>query len=227
MNVATAKTEAAVFFRRFLIALVRIAVGARSEWLGCTPKPTRRIYFANHGSNFDTVAVMAALPWQVRRRTHPVAARDYWGKTKVHRFIAETIVRAVLIERKPEPGTNPLEPVERLLERGQSILIFPEGTRAEGDEVAEFRSGIFRLAQRFPDIELVPDNLDNPRPTPPTGSLRPVPTPSPARCGAPLRLQPGEEKAAFLGRARAAVLALDVTRPVPAAPADNSQAVRP
>ena len=59
MNVATARTEAAVLFRRFLIALVRIAVGARSEWLGCTPKPTRRIYFANHGSHIDTVAVMA------------------------------------------------------------------------------------------------------------------------------------------------------------------------
>ena len=56
MNVATAKTEATALLRRFLITLVRIAVGARSEWLGCTPKPTRRIYFANHGSHVDTIA---------------------------------------------------------------------------------------------------------------------------------------------------------------------------
>ena len=111
MNAAAAKTEATALFRRFLITLVRIAVGARSEWLGCTPKPTRRIYFANHGSHVDTVAVMAALPWQVRRRTHPVAARDYWGKTRLHRFIAETVVCAVLIDRKPGPGSNPLAPV--------------------------------------------------------------------------------------------------------------------
>ena len=229
MNVAAAKTEATALFRRFLITLVRIAVGARSEWLGCTPKPTRRIYFANHGSHVDTIAVMAALPWQVRRRTHPVAARDYWGKTKVHRFIAETIVRAVLIDRKPESGSNPLEPVERLLERGQSILIVPEGTRAEGDEVAEVRSGIFRLAQRFPGIELVPVYLDNLRRILPKGSMLPVPITCTARFGAPLRLEPGEEKAAFLQRARAAVLALDVVRPVPAPPVnpDASPAVRP
>ena len=192
MTSASAKTAATALFRRFLITLVRILVGARSEWLGCTPKPTRRIYFANHGSHVDTIAVMAALPWQVRRRTHPVAARDYWGKTKLHRFIAETVVCAVLIDRKPKPGSNPLEPVERLLEKGQSILIFPEGTRAEGDgEVAEFRSGIFRLAQRFPDIELVPVYLDNLRRILPKGSMLPVPITCTARFGTPLRLDAG------------------------------------
>ena len=82
--------------------LVRILVGARSEWRGCEPDTARRIYFANHGSHFDTIAVMAALPWPVRRLTHPVAARDYWGKSKLRRFIAETVLRAVLIDRKPQ-----------------------------------------------------------------------------------------------------------------------------
>src|SRR3954470_11004476 len=67
--------------RRLLVVLVRILVGARSEWRGCAPDASRRIYFANHGSHFDTIAVMAALPWPVRRLTHPVAARDYWGKS--------------------------------------------------------------------------------------------------------------------------------------------------
>ncbi|MGO7638764.1 1-acyl-sn-glycerol-3-phosphate acyltransferase, partial [Rhizobium leguminosarum] len=62
--------------RRFLVLLVRILVGARSELRGCAPDPSRRIYFANHNSHIDTVAVMAALPWPVRRMTHPVAARD-------------------------------------------------------------------------------------------------------------------------------------------------------
>src|SRR5690606_30252074 len=151
----------------------------------------------------------------------PVAARVYRGKTRLHRLIAETVVRAVLIDRKPEPGSNPLEPVECLLERGQSILIFPEGTRTEGGEVAEFRSGIFRLAQRFPDIELVPVYLDNLRRILPKGSMLPVPSTCPARFGAPLRLAPGEEKAAFLHRARAAVLALDTARPLTPSPATS------
>ena len=108
-----------------------------------------------------------------------------------------------------QPGSEPLAPLERLLEKGRSILIFPEGTRAEGDEVAEFRSGIFRLAQRFPDIELVPVYLDNLRRILPKGSMLPVPISCTARFGTPLHVEPGEDKAVFLKRARAAVLALD------------------
>ena len=111
--------------RRSLIMLVRLLVGARSEWLGCTPTTAARIYFANHGSHFDTVAVMAALPWPVRRLTHPVAALDYWGKNRFRRYVAETVVCAVLIDRKPKKGSEPLAPLERLLEKGRSILIFP------------------------------------------------------------------------------------------------------
>lgn len=197
------------FIRRVLMVPVRVLVGARSEWLGCAPSTVCRIYFANHSSHFDTIALMAALPWPVRRRTHPVAARDYWGKDRLRRFVAETIVCAVLIDRKPQPGSKPLAPVERLLEKGRSILIFPEGTRAEGDNVAEFRSGLFRLAQRFPDVELVPVYLDNLWRILPKGSILPVPITCTARFGAPLHLQPGEGKAQFLQRARAAVLALD------------------
>ncbi len=194
--------------RRFLVVLVRILVGARSDWQGSRPDTRRRIYFANHGSHFDTIAVMAALPWEVRRLTHPAAARDYWGKTTIRRFIAEKVLRAVLIDRKPEPGSQPLLPLEELLRDGKSILIFPEGTRADGEEIAPFKSGIYRLALGFPDVELVPVYLDNLRRILPKGSWLVVPITCTARFGAALHVEPGEEKDAFLERARAAVKAL-------------------
>ena len=194
--------------RRLLVLLVHILVGARSDWRGCAPDPRRRIYFANHSSHFDTVAVMAALPWSVRRLTHPVAALDYWGASPFRRFIAEKCLRAVLIDRKPPPHSDPLAPLERLLEEGRSILIFPEGTRGSTDEVAPFRSGIFRLACRFPDVDLVPIYLDNLRRILPKGSMLIVPITCTARFGVPLRVTPGEEKAAFLSRAREAVISL-------------------
>lgn len=190
-----------------LVALARILVGARSDWRGCAPDTRRRIYFANHTSHFDTVAVMAALPWPVRRLTHPVAANDYWGKTAFRRFISEKCLQAVLVERKPRVHSEPLAPLERLLEDGHSILIFPEGTR-NTDEVGTFRSGLFHLARRFPDVDLVPIYLDNLRRILPKGSWLVVPITCTARFGTPLRLDPGEDKAAFLTRARDAVTGL-------------------
>lgn len=194
--------------RGILLALVRILVGARGDWRGVEPSSARRIYFANHSSHFDTVAVIAALPAEVRRLTHPAAARDYWGASALRRFIAGKVLRAVLIDRKPEPGSLPLAPLEALLKQGQSILIFPEGTRGEGEEIAEFRSGIYRLALDFPDVELVPVYLDNLRRVLPKGSWLIVPITCTARFGAPLKVEPGEAKSAFLSRARAAVKAL-------------------
>ena len=196
------------FIRRLLVFLVRILVGARSDWRGCAPDTGRRIYFANHSSHFDTVAVMAALPWPVRRLTHPVAALDYWGTSPFRRFIAEKCLRGVLIDRKPPPHSDPLGPLEKLLDDGRSILIFPEGTRGESEEIAPFRSGIFRLAQRFPDVDLVPIYLDNLSRILPKGSWLIVPITCTARFGTPLRVMHGEDKAAFLRRAREAVVSL-------------------
>jgi 1-acyl-sn-glycerol-3-phosphate acyltransferase len=193
--------------RRLLVLLVRILVGARSDWRGCAPDTRRRIYFANHSSHFDTVAVMAALPWSVRRLTHPVAASDYWGTSRFRKFIAEKCLRAVLVDRKPRVHSDPLGPLERLLDEGRSILIFPEGTRGT-DEVVAFRSGLFHLARRFPDVDLVPVYLDNLSRILPKGSWLVVPITCTARFGTPLRLIPGEEKAAFLCRARDAVIGL-------------------
>jgi 1-acyl-sn-glycerol-3-phosphate acyltransferase len=191
-----------------LIWLVRLLVGARADWRGCAPNAQRRIYFANHSSHFDTLAVMAALPPQVRRLTRPAAAQDYWGASPTRRFIAERCLRAVLIDRAPPAGTDPLAPLQRALEGGCSILIFPEGTRGDGEAIARFRSGIFQLSQRFPDVDLVPVYLDNLQRILPKGSFLIVPITCTARFGAPMRAAPGEERGAFLERARAAVLQL-------------------
>ncbi|MFD1703676.1 lysophospholipid acyltransferase family protein [Methylopila henanensis] len=194
--------------RQILVILVRILVGARGEWIGSAPETRSRIYFANHTSHFDTLAIISALPLGVRRRTHPVAARDYWGSSAFRRFIAEGALRAVLIDRDGSGGGDPLAPVHAVLDRRDSVLIFPEGTRGAGEEIAPFRSGLHRLAEAYPDAELIPVHLENLARVMPKGSFLIVPITCTARFGAPLTQIPGEPKAAFLERARAAVAGL-------------------
>jgi 1-acyl-sn-glycerol-3-phosphate acyltransferase len=195
--------------RRALVLLVRFLVGARADWRGCLPEARCRIYFANHTSHFDTLAIMAALPLQLRGVTHPVAALDYWGRSKLRRFIALDILQAILIDRKADrETTDPLAPLGTVLATGESLVFFPEGTRNDGDEVAPFRSGLYLLAQRFPQAQLIPVYLDNLARVMPKGSLLFVPITCTARFGAPIAPREGEDKAAFLARARDAVVAL-------------------
>lgn len=192
-----------------LVAASKALVGAYPRWIGCRPEPRQRIYFANHASHLDTVALWSALPPALRRRTRPVAARDYWGKGWLRRLIAGRGLDAVLIDRhREQAGEDPLAPLYEALERGDSLILFPEGTRNPDPELLPFRQGLYHLAARFPQVEPVAVYLDNARRSLPKGSLLPVPLICTVRFGAPLPLQPGEDKAAFLQRAREAVQAL-------------------
>jgi 1-acyl-sn-glycerol-3-phosphate acyltransferase len=194
---------------RILVGLVRLLVGAHGRWLGCEPKPVQRIYFANHSSHLDTLALWAALPPLLRQRTRPVAARDYWGKGGLRGFIAEHGFHAVYIERDRERREgDPLEPLCEALAAGDSLIIFPEGTRSPDPLPQPFKAGLYHLARRHPQAELVAVYLDTLHRAMPKGSLLPVPLTCMVRFGRVLRLAEGEDKESFLQRAHAAVVEL-------------------
>ena len=110
------------------------------------------------------------------------------------------------------PGTPeallPLQPLIDALQSGDSIIIFPEGTRCHTGEPQKFKSGLYTLAQMFPEVVLVPAWIDNVQRVMPKGEVVPVPILCSVTFGAPIKVEDGEERRPFLDRARAAVLAL-------------------
>ena len=191
-----------------LTGIAKLLVGAFPRWLGCTPEATQRIYFANHTSHIDTVAIWAALPIRLRNITHPVAAKDYWGGG-VRRYIATRMLRAVLIDRsRSDPNANPLAPLIEMLQLGESLIIFPEGTRGASAVPGPFKSGLYHLATQFPSAQLVPVYLENLHRSLPKGAFLPIPMTCTVRFGAPMTLAAGETKEAFLERARGEVVKL-------------------
>jgi 1-acyl-sn-glycerol-3-phosphate acyltransferase len=191
-----------------LVGFVKLMVGAYARWIGTGPARTQRIYFANHTSHIDTLAIWSSLPRSLRPRTRPIAARDYWG-SGFRKYIATRGFGAVLIDRAREnTQADPLEPLRAALREGDSLIIFPEGTRGASATPAKFRSGLFRLAGEFPAVELVPVYLDNLHRSLPKGALLPLPVVCTVRFGAPVTRVDGEDKDAFGERARAAVIAL-------------------
>jgi 1-acyl-sn-glycerol-3-phosphate acyltransferase len=192
----------------FLAWVARILTGARARWQGCAPVADQRVYFANHTSNLDFVLLWASLPDELRRKTRPVAGRDYW-KGGLREWLASRVFRAVLIERRTVTrDSNPLTPMLDTLRGGESLIIFPEGTRNPDGEVNPFRPGLFHIAKALPEIQLVPVFIENLNRVLPKGEILPVPMLCSVTFGEPLRLAQGEMKPDFLTRARDAMLAL-------------------
>jgi 1-acyl-sn-glycerol-3-phosphate acyltransferase len=191
-----------------LATVARLITGAQGHWYGAPPKAEQRIYFANHQSHFDWVLIWAALPSDLRSVTRPIAARDYWTSSPLKHWITREIFNAVYVSRQRTDDEDPLEPLMEALRNGDSLVIFPEGTRGNKIDPAAFKSGLFHLAEAFPEVQLIPTWIDNVQRVMPKGEVVPVPILCSVTFGAPLNLGPGEDKRAFLERTRNAVLAL-------------------
>jgi 1-acyl-sn-glycerol-3-phosphate acyltransferase len=203
---------------QLLAGLARLITGAQGHWYGCPPKAEQRIYFANHQSHFDWVLIWAALPSDLRARTRPIAARDYWGRGGFKTWLTTAVFNAVYVNRQRTADEDPLEPLAEALKNGDSLVIFPEGTRSNKGEPQAFKAGLYHLARQFPEVQLIPAWIDNVQRVMPKGEVVPVPILCSVTFGAPMQVQEDEDKAAFLARAREAVLALrNLQLPTPGA----------
>lgn len=195
-----------------LVIFVRLLTAPRAIWAGIEPTPRQRVYFANHTSNADFPTIWAVLPGFLRAQTRPVAASDYWLKSKVRAFFGRDVLHAVLINRDRagrDPSEDPVAMMVAAVDEGSSLIIFPEGQRNLTEEpVLPFKTGLFHLASARPGIDLVPTWIDNLNSVLPKGEVVPVPLICTVTFGAPMHLRPGEDKEIFLDRARLALAAL-------------------
>lgn len=200
---AEVTASAIILFARFITAV-------RAIWPDIGPVSEQSVFFANHASNGDFILIWTVLPPRQRAATRPVAAADYWLTTRLRRFIGRDVFRAVLIDRRPEMRTeDPVTQMAQALDDGQSLILFPEGTRNTTEApLLPFKSGLYHLARTQSEVNLVPVWIENLNRVMPKGEFVPVPILCTVTFGAPLRWMQGEEKAAFLDRASQALLAL-------------------
>ena len=194
----------------------RIASGVTTQWVDCRPEERQRIYYANHTSHLDAVVLWSALPGHIRRYIRPIAAADYWTATPTRRYLASRVFRAVLVDRHEHGAQLPegermsrartvIQRIAAEMGENNSLIVFPEGTRGTGEQVANFKSGLYYLSRERPDVELVPVYLENLNRVLPKGEFLMVPVLCSVTFGPPVRVQDGEAKHDFLARAHKAL----------------------
>jgi 1-acyl-sn-glycerol-3-phosphate acyltransferase len=197
----------------FVLAwIARVISGATVKWTAPLDPHRQRVYFANHASHLDFILIWSALPPLMRERTRPVAGSDYWGKGAIRRYVSKIVFNAILIERSSAGSAShareSIDAIANGMGGTHSIIVFPEGTRSLTGEVLPFKSGMYHLCGLKPGLELVPIYLANMNRILPKGEVLPVPLIGRLVVGAPMCLDPGEDKSAFLARTREALLAL-------------------
>ncbi|TWU36171.1 lysophospholipid acyltransferase family protein [Novipirellula artificiosorum] len=149
-----------LFFAVVVRPLMMIVLGTNIRRQEGLPRTGPALIVANHNSHLDVFALMNILGLKQLASVRPVAAADYFMTRPLRRWFATRIVGIIPIDRtntKRDPsGRHPLEPISEVLRDEGIVLLFPEGTRGEPEQLEAFQSGVAHLARRHPDVPIVP-----------------------------------------------------------------------
>ena len=157
--------------------------------------PDPFVLVGNHSSHLDTVSLLSLFPLRRLRRIRPCAAADYFAANWAVFALSRTFFNILPIARTSIGAeVHPIQCMREALEGGESLLLFPEGTRGAGDEIGELKGGIAHLAEQIPGLLIVPAYLANMGRALPKGEYVPVPFFCEVRLGAPRRLSGTREE---------------------------------
>lgn len=178
-----------ILFALFIKPFMALFIGLRVRGREHLPHAEQFILVANHSSHLDTASLLTLFSLTQLRRIRPVAAADYFERNAFVSLATKTLFNILPIARRGITAeNNPVERMKEALAAGHSLIIFPEGTRGSGAEIAPFRSGIAHLLAKLPGVPVVPAYLVNMGRSLPKGEIIPVPFFCEIRLGAPVRL---------------------------------------
>jgi len=156
------------------------------------------VFVANHQSHIDTLLAHAALPEAIRSRIYFGAAQDRWFVQGKKKLTLQPWYQSLALGNFPilrGGGANALAYAHWLLQRGQHVFLFPEGTRATSDELGAFKHGATLLALEN-GVPLVPMYLAGLREIRPKGSREVRRGCATVEFLSPFRFPPGSDVAA-------------------------------
>jgi 1-acyl-sn-glycerol-3-phosphate acyltransferase len=115
------------------------------------------IVAANHNSHVDTIVLLCLFPSKLLAKLRPVAAADHFDKGGFGSWFSKNIIGIIPIKRGgAAKGEDVLATCKEALARGEILVVFPEGSRGEPEEMTRFKTGVARLAEFCPAAAVTP-----------------------------------------------------------------------
>ena len=165
-----------IFFALIVRPLLLLGLGVHVRHRERLPMQGPAVIVANHNSNLDALLLMALYPLRKLPILRPAAAVDYFLTDPVRRFVAERIIRILPVERGgAKAGRDPLTGCYDALDRGEIVIIFPEGSRGEPERLQDLKRGIAHIAKARPGTPFTPIFMHGLGKAMPKGSMMLVP----------------------------------------------------
>jgi len=121
--------------------------------------PTRgpSILAANHNSHLDTLVLMALYPLSQLHRVRPVAAADYFLRNRFTAWLSLNVIGIIPLDRQGQVDKEKVfDQCQQALANEEILLLFPEGSRGEAEQLQPLRKGIYHLARSHPGTTVTP-----------------------------------------------------------------------
>lgn len=146
-----------MFFLCLVRPVILIVLGLNVRRRELLPMTGPAIIVANHNSHLDALTLMSLFGMRRLSIVRPVAAVDYFLRNKWRAWFSTRIIGIIPLHRSVSgERSDPLAGISDALAEGKILILFPEGSRGQPEQLETFRTGIAHIAKRHPYVPIVP-----------------------------------------------------------------------